>query len=188
MSGAILDSCHEQKKVKKRPAKTSSAAMVPSSPPPRKRKAMKPMKTSTAIDVQNAEENEAKAEEEAEEEKQEHLESWNEPAKDFVNLAADRKWGEDSLKKYARDLQIKAANPVDLEGCTLTKMVQRKVNFIVQFKKNRKLLGQITLGVYKDQIMFAANVLLYAAGAGYSAEAWGRIKKALKPPWTPDAD
>ena len=42
------------------------------------------------------------------------------------------------------------------------------------------MLGQIPLGAYKSEVMFAANVLLYAAGAGYATEDWARIKLALR--------
>ena len=112
----------------------------------------------------------------------------NQPTKDFCNSDADRKWGEDMLKQYAKKLKLKKSDlyssprePENHVGCKLLKMHQRKSN-IVQFQKPKgKVVGQITLGKYKGQTMFAANVLLYALGVGVSAAAWVSLKQYLEP-------
>ena len=104
----------------------------------------------------------------------------DEPAKDFANSAADRQWGADSLKTYTRALKIAKPNdPADHANCSLHKLKERK-SCIVKIMKNRKTFGQVTLGQYKERIMRAANVLLFAAGAGYSEDQWGKVKVAIR--------
>ena len=104
----------------------------------------------------------------------------DEPAKDFANSAADRQWGADSLKKYDRALKLAKPNdPVENANCTLNKLKARK-SCIVKIMKNRKTFGQVTLGQYKERIMSTANVLLFAAGAGYSEDQWGKVKVAIR--------
>ena len=104
----------------------------------------------------------------------------DEPAKDFANSAADRQWGADSLKTYTRALKIAKPNdPADHANCSLRKLKERK-SCIVKIMKNRKTFGQVTLGQYKERIMSTANVLLFAAGAGYSEDQWGKVKVAIR--------
>ena len=104
----------------------------------------------------------------------------DEPAKDFANSAADRQWGADSLKTYTRALKIAKPNdPADHANCSLHKLKERK-SCIVKIMKNRKTFGQVTLGQYKERIMSTANVLLFAAGAGYSEDQWGKVKVAIR--------
>ena len=118
----------------------------------------------------------------------------NQPAKDFCNSDADRKWGEDMLKQYAKKLKLKKSDlyssprePENHVGCKVVKMHQRSSN-IVQFQKPKgKVVGEITLGKYKGQTMFAANVLLYALGVGVSTAAWVSLKQSLEPSFHADS-
>lgn len=105
---------------------------------------------------------------------------WLEELKDFASSPENRKWGEETSKTIAKALKVKPEMGPCFDRCTVTKMHQREHSFIAQFKRDKRVLGQITMGTFQHKFSFVANLLHYVAGVGYSDADWKRFKEIMQ--------